>query len=105
MQPDIAPHLHCHLTLLRAEALRHQHTLDGWAFGHRRVGYVFQRDDAAAPPATVRRHTDLRLRVVDAITQGLGAEAAEDDGVWRAYARAGEQANRQLWNHRHIEGD
>ena len=55
------------------------------------------------PPSAVTQ--TLALRVVDAVAQGLGAEAAEDDGVRRADAGAGEQGNRQLGDHRHVEGD
>ena len=46
-----------------------------------------------------------RLRVVDAIDEGVGGKSAEDDGVRRADAGAGEHRNRQLRRHAHVEGD
>ena len=45
------------------------------------------------------------LRVVDAVAQRLGAEAAEHDAVHRADARAGEHGDRQLGDERQVDRD
>ena len=59
----------------------------------------------AAAVAAVGGDDELRLGVVDAVGQRLGGEAAEDDGVRRADAGAGEHGDRQLGDHRHVDGD
>ena len=59
----------------------------------------------AAPVAAVGGDDQLRLGVVDAVGERLGGEPAEDDGVRRADAGAGEHRDRQLGNHRHVDGD
>ena len=74
----------------------------------RRQGVVdgrLERRRLAAPPAAVGGDDELRLRVVDAVAQRLGREPAEDDGVRRADARAGEHGDGQLGDHRHVDGD
>ena len=60
--------------------------------GERLVGDRLERHDAAAAVAAVGGDQHLGLRVVDPVAQRLGAEAAEDDGVHRADAGAGQHA-------------
>ena len=57
----------------------------------------------AAAVAAVGGDEQPRLRVVDAIAQRLGAEAAEHDAVDGADARAGEHRDRQLGNQRQVD--
>ena len=59
----------------------------------------------APPVAAVGGDDQLRLRVVDAVGERLGGEPAEDDGVRRADAGAGEHGDGELRNHRHVDGD
>ena len=66
---------------------------------------VLEADLLAPPVAAVGGDQDLRPAVVDAARQGLGREAPEDDRVGRADAGAGEHRDRQLRDHRHVDGD
>ena len=54
-------------------------------------------------PSTVI--SDLRLGELDALLDRLGAEAAEDDVVDRADARAGQHRHRDLGDHRQVDRD
>src|SRR5205814_2255600 len=56
-----------------------------------------------APVSAICRHNKLTARVVDAIYQCSGREAAEDDRVCCAEPRAGEHRNRQFRYERHVE--
>src|SRR5205085_7722856 len=91
--------------LRRGAAHHHDHVLDGGALGDRGVGELLQRDDVAAAIAGGRGDEHLRLGVDDAIAQRLGGEAAEDDGVDGADARAGEHGHDGLGDQRHVGGD
>ena len=71
----------------------------------RLVGHLFERHDLAATIAPVGGDEKHRLRVVDAVTQRLRAEAAEDDAVHGADARTGEHGDGELGNERQVEGD
>ena len=64
-----------------------------------------ERDDLAAPPAAVGGDDELRLGVVVAVGDGVGAEAAEDDRVRRADPGTGQHGDRQLGDHRHVDRD
>src|SRR5262249_62406749 len=88
-----------------AERRAPRQRLGGGASAPGGSGRVLQGAAAPAPPAAARRYTELGFRVVDAVTQGLRAETAKGDRVRRADTRAGEQANRQFGDHRHVEGD
>src|SRR5207302_1280849 len=56
-------------------------------------------------PAPVRGDDDLRLAIVDAVAQRLRREAAEDHAVRRPDAGARQHGDRQLGDHRHVDGD
>ncbi len=71
----------------------------------RLVGHLLERHDLAAAVAAVGGDEQRRLRVVDAIAQRLGAEAAEDDAVDGADARAREHRDRELGHERQVERD
>ena len=62
-------------------------------------------DDAAGLEAAGRRDHQLRPGVVDAGGEFLRGEAAEDDRMHRADARAGEHGDRRFRHHRHIDDD
>ena len=49
--------------------------------------------------------TGGRAAVVEAVANALGTEAAEDDGVNRADARAAEHGDGSLGDHRHVDDD
>src|ERR1700674_4540370 len=70
-----------------------------------RVGVGLQGHLVAAPPSFVLRDHDLALHVVQAPGQHLGAEAADDDGEWRADPGAGEHRDGELGNHAHVDAD
>ncbi len=59
----------------------------------------------AAPPAVVGGDDRDALRVVDAIDDRIGREAAEDHRVRGTDARAREHRDRQFRNHRHVDRD
>jgi hypothetical protein len=76
--------------------------------GARSIARVEQRlvgDDAAGLDAAGGGHDHLGLGVVDAGGELLGGEAAEDDGVHRADAGAGEHGDQRLGDHRHVDDD
>ena len=79
------------------------HVFDARTLHDRGVRVVLQRDDGAAPPSAVGGDQHLRLRVVDAVAERLGAESAEDHGVRRADLRAREHRDRQLGNHPQVD--
>ena len=68
-------------------ALDDDDVLDRRRVFQRLVGHLLERHDLAAAVAAVRGDEQLALRVVDAIAQRFGAEAAEDD-EWMAPMRA-----------------
>ncbi len=86
-------------------ALHDDDVLDGRRVLDGVVGVVLEGDDLAAPVAAVGGDEDLGLGVVDAVAQGLGAEAAEDDRVDGADAGAGQHGDDGLRHHRHVDGD
>ncbi len=62
-------------------------------------------DFGAAAIGTVLGDDGDGLRVVDAVDQGVGRKSAEDDGVRRADAGAGQHGDGQLRRHAHVDGD
>ena len=56
-------------------------------------------------PAGVRGDDHPGLGVVTAVDDGVGREAAEDDRVGDTDAGAGQHGDRQLEDHRHVDGD
>ena len=79
--------------------------LDALALADGLVDVGLERHDLAATPAAVGGDDELRLRVGDAIGDGLAAEAAEDHAVRRAEAGAGEHRDDGLGHHRQVERD
>ena len=67
--------------------------------------WCLSADLLAAPVAAVGGDQDLRAAVVDAARQGLRREATEDDRVRRPDPRTGQHRDRQLGDHRHVDGD
>ena len=104
--PDVAAVLHGRPALDRiAQPPDDEHVLDGRGRQQRLVDGRLEGRRLAPPPAAVRGDDQLRLRVVDAIRERLGAEAAEDDRVRCSEARAGQHRDRQLRDHRHVDRD
>ena len=86
-------------------ALHHHHRLDARGAGGGVVGDLLEGDDAAAAIAPVAGHHHLRLHVVDAVAQRLGAEAGEHHAVDGPDAGAGQERDRQLGGHRKVHRD
>ena len=102
VQPVVAALLHGDVV---AGAADDERLPDPGRVGHRRVGRLLQRNGRAATPRLVLRDQHLAAHVVGAIGERVGREAAEDDGVRRAQARAGEHRDRQLRDHAHVDRD
>lgn len=85
--------------------LEHQDVLDNRAVLHRIVRERLDRDALATAAALVSGDDDAGLAVVDAVAQGLGREAGEDDGVDRADARAREERGDRLPGHGQVDRD
>ena len=94
---------------LAAGAAHHQHVLDHDAVPggdvDRLVGILLQRDGLAAAQALVGGDDEGRLAVDDAAGERIRREAAEDDRMDRADARAGEHRIGRFRDHRHVDGD
>ena len=65
----------------------------------------FELDLGAAAVACVLGEDGDALAVVDAVGDGVGGEAAEDDGVDGTDAGACEQRDGELGAHAHVDGD
>ena len=104
--PDVPAGLHdaARVGLARV-ALEHEHVGAGRAVLHAFVDRLLERQEFPAAVAAVHRDDRLRLRVVDAVADGFGREAAEHDGVDDAEAGAGEDGHRELGDHRHVDRD
>ena len=84
-----------------------QHDHGAHTVGERQglVHGVLEGYSLTAAEATVGCHHDVGPRVLDAILDSAGAEAAEDHRVRRPDAGAGQHGNHQFGDHRHIDGD
>ncbi len=71
----------------------------------RLVGVFLQRNRLAAAQALVGGDDEGRFAVDDAAGQRVRREAAEDDRMDRADARAGEHRIGRFGDHRHVDGD
>src|SRR5581483_8946543 len=71
----------------------------------RLVGVALERHDAAAAVAAVAGDQHLCLRVVDAVAQRLGAEAAEDHAVRGTDPIAGLHGDHDLGYHAEVDRD
>ena len=100
--PDVAA-VH-HLFVGGSGAAQHHHLLDAGRAVQRVVGVLLEGNDAAAPVAAVGGYQQLRLRVVDAVAQRLGAEPAEHDAMGRADAGAGQHGDGQFRRHGQVDG-
>ena len=120
MRVDAAPAPRCHQTSrpswnlhLVAGAAQHDDLLDGLgqqlALGvlerERVVHVLLERHHGAAAEAAVGGDDQLGLRVLDAVGDGLRAEAAEDHRVHRADAGAGQHGDGGLGHHRQVDED
>ena len=79
---------------------------DGGAFRRGSVRIEFHRDAAAGTAkGGVLRNQHLALGIVDAVSQRLRREGAENDGVHRADTGACQHRNRQLGHHLQVDAD
>ncbi len=101
--PVIAALLHVHRHRRALQPLDDDHVLDRRRALERHVGHLLERHHLAAAPAAVGGDEQRGLRVVDAVAQRLGAEAAEHHRVHRADARARQHGDRQLGHERQVE--
>ena len=99
----VAAFLHVHRHRRAVQPLDDDHVLDRRRALERLVGHLLQRHHLAAAPAAVGGDEQRGLRVVDAVAQRLGAEAAEHHRVHGADARAGQHGDRQLGHQRQVE--
>ncbi len=83
-----------------------EHVLDAaGGLADRLVDGGLQREDPPLAVAAVGGDDELRLGVVDARREAVGAEAAEDDRVDGADARDREHRDDGLGDHRQVDGD
>ena len=102
MVPVVAALAHRHLVARAPDDERGPHA---GRIGHRLVGDALQRHRLAAPPRLVLGDEHLAAHVVHPVGERVGGEAAEDDRVRRAEARAGEHRDRELGHHPHVDRD
>ena len=100
--PDVAPGPHVDLA---AGVLDGDDALDARTFRDRRVGVDLERHRLAGAPALVGGDDHGAVGVVNAPGQAVGREAAEDHGMDRADARAGEHGVGRRRDHREIDRD
>ena len=85
----------------------HENAIIG--FGGRNLDSLVEQrlvlHDAVRLDAAGGGNNHLRLRVLDADGKLVRGKPAEDDGMDRADARAGEHRDQRLGDHRHIEDD
>ena len=89
----------------RVVALHHHDVGDGGAIGHGLVGNLLEGDGLACAKGNVGGDEQLAVGIVDAVLDGVCAEAAEDHRVNRADAGAAEHDDGQLEDHRHVDAD
>jgi hypothetical protein len=98
----IASSLHRHLAAGTAEDDARAH---GRRLGHRVVRGLLQGDGGASAPRLVLGDQHLASHVDHAAGKRVRREAAEDDRMGRADARAGEHRDGQLGDHAHVDRD
>ena len=100
--PDVAPVLHRHVA---ARVLVDEDEFDAVDVFEGGVDVGLERHRPTAAPTLVLGDDRLAGRVGDAVGDGGGAEAAENDGVDRADAGAGEHRGDDFGGHAHVDGD
>ena len=86
-------------------AVDHDDVLDGGAVVEDVIGAGFEGDDAATAVGAVAGDEDFGFGVEDAVFEGFGGEAAEDDGMDGADSGAGEHGDGEFGDHRQVEAD
>ncbi len=79
--------------------------LDGGGVFESLIGNILQADVLAGTERYVGGYKNLAVRIVDAITQGIGAEPTEDDRMDRPNSGTGKHHDRQFQGHRQIDAD
>ena len=100
--PEVAALLH---RAVGARVLHDDHGLEVVEPAHDRVDLLLDRRGLALAARAVDRDQRLRLGELHPLLHRLGAEAAEDDVVRGADARAGEHRHRDLGDHRQEDPD
>ncbi len=103
--PHVAAGLHGHGQRPRRGGARRGHASTVEVRSRASSAADLRSTGRAPAPAAVGGDEQRGLGVLDAAGQGLGREAAEDDRVRRADARAGEHGDGQLRDHGHVDGD
>ena len=102
MPPEVAAGLHGDG---RAGAAKDDYVLYGGAVEQSFIDDRFELDFGAAAKAGVLGEDGDATGVVDAVRDGVGCEAAEDDGVDGSDAGAGKQRDGQFGAHTYVDGD
>ena len=72
---------------------------------HRLVGFGLVVDQLSIAVVAIYRHQDTTSRVGNPVSARHPAESTKNLGMDDAKARTGEHGNRQLRDHRQVEGD
>src|ERR1700733_4528189 len=104
LEPAVARCVHRHRG---AGAAYHQHMLDalGASDAERAIRDFLERNALTAAQSLVRGDEHRRGAVRDPAAECLGGESSEYDGVDGSDSRAGEHRDRDLRDHRQIDGD
>ena len=102
--PEVSAGGPVHFDLV-ADPLQHDHLLDGGAILHGRVGILLLGNRLGAAEASVADDENLGFGIPYTGGEGVGAEAAENDGMDGADAGAGQHGDTGLGNHRHVDAD
>ena len=100
--PDIATVAHRNGI---ADAFGNDTVLYGWCLLERDVDRRFKRHFLSATPTLIGRDDGDAFRVLHAVDDRIGGEAAEYHAMRRADTRAREQRDGKLGHHRHVDRD
>ncbi len=100
--PEIAPRAHRDRL---AGAANDDAAFDGGSAFQGGIDIGLQRQFLAAPIATIGRDAQFGPAIVDPITQRIGRESAEDDGVRGPHPGARQHRHHRLRDHGHVDRD
>ena len=84
-------------------SLDHNHAVNAVQVLQSGIDIFFERYTLAASYALVSGNHHFAGRIVDAVLECFGREAAENNRVNCPDARAGQHGKGCLWNHRHVD--
>ena len=103
LPPDITSRCHIHRFTC---APHNNHMFNGRCLGYCLIGVAFHGDILlGASDARILRNQNLTFWIVNTITQGIGAESAENNRVHGSDAGTGQHGHGQLGYHLHVEAD